>query len=88
MLYEVCGSNAEICVCFSDLNGIGLNLNKIVEAKIIVHAFIFIYLSTVTDWHRYGLEHYARGKRLDRYIRYNSYKHLLIRAVTDCAIVD
>ena len=58
MIYEVCSSNAEICGYFSDLNGIGLSLNKIVKAKIIVHAFIFIYLSNVTDSHR--LEHYAR----------------------------
>ena len=58
MIYEVCGWNDEICGCFCDLNGIGLCLNKIVKAKIIVHAFIFIYLSTVTDSHR--LEHYAR----------------------------
>ena len=33
------------CGSFSDLNGIGLSLNKIVKAKIIVHVFIFIYLS-------------------------------------------
>ena len=58
MIYEVWGSNAEICGNFSDLNGVGLSLNKIVKAKIIVHAFIFIFLSTVTDSHR--LEHYAR----------------------------
>ena len=41
MLYEICGSNAEICGYFSDLNGIGLSLNKIVKAKIIVQVFIF-----------------------------------------------
>ena len=35
-----------------------LILNKIVKAKIILHAFKFIYLSTVTDSRR--LEHYAR----------------------------
>ena len=44
MIHEVCGSNAETFGYFSDLNGIGLSLNKIVKAKIIVHAFIFIYL--------------------------------------------
>ena len=47
-----------MCFFFSDLNGIVLSLNKIVKAKIIVHAFICTYLSTVTDSHR--LEHYAR----------------------------
>ena len=60
MVYEVCGSNAEICGYFSDLNGIGQSLNKSVKAIIIVHAFIFIYLSTVRDSHR--LEHYIREK--------------------------
>ena len=58
MLYEVCGSNAEICGYFSDLNGIGLSSNKIVKAKILEHAFILICLYTVTNSHR--LEHYAR----------------------------
>ena len=37
--------------------GIGLSLNKIVKVKILVHAFILIYLSTVTNSHR--LEHYG-----------------------------
>ena len=41
--------NAEICGYFSDLNGIGLSLKKIVKVKSLAHAFIFIYLSTVTD---------------------------------------
>ena len=36
--------DAEICGYFSDLNEIGLSLNKIVKAKIIVRAFIFIHL--------------------------------------------
>ena len=57
MLHEVRSSNAEICGYFNDLNGIGLSLNKIVIAKIIVNAFIFIYLSTVTDSH--PLEQYS-----------------------------
>ena len=54
MLYEVCDSNAEMCGYFSDLNGIGLRLNKIVDAKIIVHAFkfcqssIYMYLLLLT----------------------------------------
>ena len=54
----MCGSNAEICGAFSEFNGLGLSLNKIVKAKIIVHVFIFIYLSTVIDLQR--SEHYAR----------------------------
>ena len=49
MLYGIRGSNADIYGIFSDLNVIGLSLNKIVKAKIIVRAFIFIYLSTVTQ---------------------------------------
>ena len=83
--------NAEIYGSFSDLNGIGLSLNKIVQAKIIEHVFIFIYLSTVIDSHRLG--HYVLGiddlkKKLDSYIRYNSLQPLLICAVPDWAIVN
>ena len=56
---KVCGSLAEISGYFSDLNGIGLSLKKYVKAKSIAHAFIFIYISTVTD--SLCLEyHYAR----------------------------
>ena len=55
MIFEGCGSNPEICGYFSDINGIGQSLNKIVKTKNIVHAFTVIYLSTVTQ------EHYARG---------------------------
>ena len=59
----------------------GLSLNKIVKAKIIVvYVFIFIYLSTVIDSHY--LEHYARNwylkkrkKRLKWYILYIRYKN-------------
>ena len=43
MIY-ICGSNAEICGVFSDLNGIGLSLNKIVKAKIIVHVFFYLFI--------------------------------------------
>ena len=42
---------------FSDLNEIGPSLNKIVKAKIIVHVFIFIYLSIdYIDSHMLGID--------------------------------
>ena len=63
MLYEVCSSNAD----FSDLKGIGLSLNQTVKAKIIVHVFIFIYLSIDTDLNR--LEHFASIDNFEKEIK-------------------
>ena len=40
MLYEICGSNAEMCGHFGDINGIGLSFNKMVKATC-----VYIYLS-------------------------------------------
>ena len=54
LLDRLVSSNAEICGCFSDLNGIGLSLKKKIKVKSIAHAFkylsIYLLLPTRSVW--------------------------------------